>query len=512
VARAAERVYVGRVPPRGAAVLQFRPCVAASVLAALVAALAAIPDLAIAGQASSAGTLTAVSGTSPFGSCTADGVAGQTGATNYAGSEVEPWIAVSPDGKLAGSFQQDRWSNGGARGLVAGVSADGGLNWQTTPITGITKCSGGGWDRASDPWLSFGPGGELYHASLVFDHDRLSSEVLVSQSADGGLTWGAPASITGDMSGEFNDKQSITADPARPGYVYAAWNRNTPATTSGYSTWFSRSTSAGGSWEQPREVHPNHILGLQVEALPDATGTLVLIGGLKQQSNRKYVALMRSGDQGQTWGPQVTVSRLMSAGVTDPDSSAKVRTGSNIPDVAVDRGSGASKGSLYAVWQDAGFNGRSRSRHDSIVIARSTDGGSTWSTPIKVNGTPTTVPVGNRQAFTPSVAVTSDGTVGVTYYDFRNNTPDAQTLPTDYWLVHCHPGPTTTCTNPADWTAGGEVRLTDSSFDMSDAPSASGYFVGDYEGLAAHGSDLLAFFSRVDGTDPASTSFRKVTP
>jgi hypothetical protein len=87
------------------------------------------------------------------------------------------------------------------------------------------------------------------------------------------------------------------------------------------------------------------------------------------------------------------------------------------------------------VWQDARFSG---GEFDSIAFSQSLDGGLTWSEPIKVNLTPTNVPPGNQQAFTPSVQVAADGTVGVTYYDFRNNTA-AEPLLTDYFLVHCHP-------------------------------------------------------------------------
>ena len=32
----------------------------------------------------------------------------------------------------------------------------------------------------------------------------------------------------------------------------------------------------------------------------------------------------------------------------------------------------------------------------------------------------------------------ADGTVTVTYYDFRNNTASPATLDTDYFAVHCH--------------------------------------------------------------------------
>jgi hypothetical protein len=73
-------------------------------------------------------------------------------------------------------------------------------------------------------------------------------------------------------------------------------------------------------------------------------------------------------------------------------------------------------------------------RHSGIALSKSTDGGFTWSTPVQVNKNP------DVQAFTAAVEVASDGTVGVTYYDFRNNTSDPATLPTDYFIVHSHDG------------------------------------------------------------------------
>jgi hypothetical protein len=131
----------------------------------------------------------------------------------------------------------------------------------------------------------------------------------------------------------------------------------------------------------------------------------------------------------------------------------------------------------------------------------------TWSRPIKVNLTPDDLPPGNQQAFTPSVHVAADGTVAVTYYDFRNNTPSEGTLPTDYFLVHCHPA-TTSCADSASWTD--EVQITDTSFDMRLAPFAGGFFTGDYEGLSNIGLAFTPFFSQSHGTDPSSTFFRKV--
>jgi hypothetical protein len=175
-----------------------------------------------------------------------------------------------------------------------------------------------------------------------------------------------------------------------------------------------------------------------------------------------------------------------------------VRTGDILPEVAVD----ASSGNLYAVWQDVRFDGVS-----AVAFSMSTDGGFTWSTPVKVNQTPASEPIGDQQAFTPSIDVSADGTVAVTYYDFRNNTTSASSLETDYFIVHCHPDTPSSCTSAGNW--GNEARLTDASFDMQDAPVAQGFFVGDYEGLASVGNDFLVLFSQTHPGDPASVFFRR---
>src|SRR5207245_9467443 len=154
-----------------------------------------------------------------------------------------------------------------------------------------------------------------------------------------------------------------------------------------------------------------------------------------------------------------------------------IRTINWVFDVAVD----ATSGNLYAVWQDARF---SNFQYTGIAFSMSTDGGFTWSAPIQINQTPDNIPVGDRQAFIPPVAVNEDGTVAVTYFDFRNNTLAAGLL-TDYWMVHAHPADG--LTNRASWTS--ENRLTKTSFDMELAGllGADGFFVGDYMGLSADG-------------------------
>src|ERR671918_538137 len=154
--------------------METRPRLLLLAAATIVATFAALGPAAATNF--TADPLVQVSGTSPFAGCIADDVPGQSGEV-FMDSEVEPWIDVNPtdqdgDGSvednIVGMWQQDRWSNGGARGHVAGVSFDGGSSWTQVVIPKVTVCSGGtaenfgDYQRTTDPWVSFGPNGTLH--------------------------------------------------------------------------------------------------------------------------------------------------------------------------------------------------------------------------------------------------------------------------------------------------------------------------------------------------------------
>jgi hypothetical protein len=504
-----------------------------------VAVMLLVPQVALA-SAYVAGDLVQVSGPSPFdANC---GLAGQDGI-NYPNSEVEPYVEVNPkDGaNLIGAWQQDRWSNGGSRGNVVGASLNNGASWRIVGQTknsicsGGTAANGGNYQRASDPWVTISPNGDAYLMSLSIDQDPTSvfgsnpDALLVSKSTDGGLTWSDPTTlIRDDNPNRLNDKNSMTADPNDSDYVYAVWDRlvsppsgNTNpiagenAIASRGPTLFTRTTNGGTSWEEPRIIFDpgthQQTIGNQIVVRPQ--GELVNIFNLIQTTRKAAtrgfnVTVIRSEDNGATWSKPIRFERMVDPGVSDPDDGDPVRTGDIIPDIAVDPNSGQ----LYAVWQDKRFDD---GQHDSIALSTSTDGGLTWTPAVKVNKTPTDIPSGNQQTFNAAVDVAEDGTVSVSYYDFRNNTDDPDTLPTDYWVVHCHTSSPVDCSQAAHYD-GSELRLTDASFDLEKAPVARGYFVGDYEGLANdvgdEGTDFTPFFAQTQAEDPASIFFRRVGP
>jgi hypothetical protein len=189
--------------------------------------------------------------------------------------------------------------------------------------------------------------------------------------------------------------------------------------------------------------------------------------------------VIRSTDKGVTWSAPTRIAQLLAVGTRVPSqTSLTVRAGEILGSFAANPGDGT----LYAVWQNSRFTGGT---HDAIVLARSTDGGNTWSAPVRVSAD-AAVP-----AFTPTLAVLPSGLIGVLYYDFRQaGTPSYR--PTDLWLAVSRDG--------AAWR---EVRLA-GNFDLLDAPNANGLFVGDYQGLGGDGSTFVALYARTNSGDTSN--------
>jgi len=484
-------------------------------LVGLVAlALAAQPAIASA----NAGTFTlgapvVASSASPFNGCStgADPNASPPSVV-YPNTEVEPYVAVNPTNhdNIIGAYQQDRWTDGGSKGLVASRSIDGGLSWaQNYPE--FTVCSDNlstsytpPFPRATDPFVSFDSAGRAYLISLgLVSTFGIFSGIEVSTSSNGGSAWSLPARLITDNDPIFfNDKQSITGDwrpGAGAGKAYATWIRgnlpgwdNISLVGASHSfayrglPMFSKTTDGGQTWSKPTSmVNGNiYIQGNQIVVLPD--GTLVDVAaalfhgsGVQPTPTQAFWTALRSKDGGKTWGAPVRIAPLQTALLTNPDIpnptslDQTIRAGDYIPDVAVDHATGA----IYAVFANNIGGG-----WDHVMFTKSTDGGKSWSTPKDVTATPSTT-----HSFNGTVEVAADGTVAVMYYDFRNNT-SAPGLPTDVWLAHSHDG-------GATFTE----QHVYGSFDMENAPVARGWFLGDYQGMAAIGNDLLMFFSVATG-------------
>ncbi len=519
-------------------------------LRAGLATVATIAGAALLASAAHAVPLTAsppveISTTNPLAACPPD-----ASGTNFPGSETEPWLDVNPTrpANVVAIYQQDRYSNGGSKGTVAAVSNNGGTSWTQVAVPADYRCTGGRFQRATDPWLSFSPNGTLHAMSLSIDPDPPTggfgaSAMVYNRSTNGGLTWQAPVILKQDSDPSFlNDKNSITADPNDSDFVYAVWDRLQEPARAQHATdnpigagfkgpiYFTRTTNGGDSWEPARKIYETgankQTIGNQIVVRPQ--GELFdFFGDIVNRSRRRggigpvLLSYIVSTDRGATWSKPVSIDDQLPMSLFRGDSTidteaspcpnpsqtgaCPIRSGDFIPEVAVN----ASNGNLYAVWMDARFSFfQTGAFHwDSIAFSQSTNGGRTWSAPIQVNRTPPGS-VQNSQAFTPSVDVGADGTVTVTYYDFRNNTPSPTTLDTTYFAVHCHAA-TEDCANQASWNEETQIGT---PFNIREAAFAGGYFLGDYMGLANDGNQFLPAFGSTLGGGPSSIFSSRLTP
>jgi hypothetical protein len=239
-------------------------------------------------------------------------------------------------------------------------------------------------------------------------------------------------------------------------------------------TWFARTTD--GVWEPARPIVEPGIdaqtIGNIVVVLPDGTLAIVfdLVTQMSSNAPTFTVAVVRSPDKGVTWSPPTLIAPLRAAGVQDPGNNVFIRSGTILPEVAVDRASGA----LYVVWQSTPPGGAV----DGIAFASSLDGGVTWSAPSYLDGAP------GAAAFTPSIAVAGDGTIGVTYYDLRNAIrADRNSFRVTPWLA---------TSRDAGHTWSDEAL--GEPFDLRPAQLGEVYFLGDYQGLVLGPGGFVPLF------------------
>lgn len=405
------------------------------------------------------------------------------------GLEIETAITVNPANprNIVATWKQDVSATFNARDDLVASSRDGGKTWQRRTIPGLTRCTGGTSDTASDPWVSAAGDGTVYFGgqSGLTSTDPPLIAIVASHSADGGRQWAMPATVSPRQEG--NEQPSVTGSPSLAGHAYMVWANFTFDFPRTNTLEFSRTTDSGTTWslpvliDQPGQFAYDQAPRLLV--LPN--GTLLTVFAridLEAGFGAHYAA--RSLDEGRTWLPPVELGpHLPLVEFVHPEFGHLPQP--HYPSAAV-----APDGTAYIA-----FENNSSATSGGIGVAKSRDGGLTWSSStLHVSG----------YAFEPAIAVDKHGTVGVTWYDLRNDRPGDTALTADVWFAHSDDGGTS-------WRQTHVAGPTD----LRTSPLPDQNYVGEYQGLAGLPRGFAAAFTlpapqAVDG--PTDIFFARIGP
>ncbi len=288
---------------------------------------------------------------------------------------------------------------------------------------------------AGDPALACSSASTFYFASIFIRSS--ASDISVSKSTDGGAIWGDPVSAASkDLSTHILDKPWIAVDPTNTSRLYVTYtdfDSSGASATCGASFRTAielvRSTDGGANWDAPVVIvevcgEDPFVEGSQVAVGPGGQ-VYVAWEAFAADFVTREIDIRKSTDNGVTFGAVVKVDDVTCVG--DCFFLQGAFRNFDLPSLAVDRSGLATNGNLYVAWNDA----RNFSVPDAlsgsygyadVLVSRSTDGGATWSAPVRANKNTEPLPSGlGTDQYQPGIAVDKSGRIGVCFYDRRKD-------------------------------------------------------------------------------------------
>jgi len=384
-------------------------------------------------------------------------------------AQAEPHIARDPNSAdtLLATFQEGRFTDGGAVDCGYGISTNGGLTWSRALIPGLTTAVGGPYPRASDPVAGIDLNGTMYLTTIaIVDVAQTMSAITLSRSTNGGETFNAPIeALRSPNSSIFLDKEwlavntfSNTPTAGRLVITYSRFDR----LNGGSPQARLYSDNGGTTWSSSVNITPTFTdaQGSQPVFLPDGKLAVVYFDFSFEDPTYSHIRVALSTNGGDTFTYSNQVAKVL------PFDPEDIRSGTVLPSATGNR----SNNTLYVVYQGLYPDDIALARGPRILFTKSTDAGVTWSLPKPVSDNPT-----NTAVFNAAIAASPDGqTLTVSFYDGRMN-------PSNHFLVDLFMAQS--FDGGATWQPN--IRVTPGSSDVRLAPlTQAGYMLGDYLGIA----------------------------
>jgi hypothetical protein len=323
----------------------------------------------------------------------------------------------------------------------------------------------GGRNRPRD-----GKVGSIYICwSLDGAQDQRTQQIVLMRSVDGGKTWGGV--VPGDNTPRPVSNKSVIAGVGchvavgPNGEVYVTWYDNQLDTL-----FQARSTDRGQTFTPAYPIAG--ITGVNAPFEGEAFRNLSIPTTAVDRKGNIYVAVSSQEGAGAPVleGAEELGEALEQGRIKPQQLSEQIRR--QIEENSNEEREGGDK--------------EGPGRGADIVMFKSSDGGSSWTGPVRVNQDKIN---SDADQFQPWIAVTDRGQVNISFFDRRN---DPENYYIDTWLAR---------SNNAGKSFR-DTRVSQLMWDPSVNPptSVSGEFIGDYQGLVADDEVAIPFWNDTQGS------------
>ena len=398
-----------------------------------------------------------------------------TSASNVTQSEVSIFVSPTNNQEVLNSNNSTDW-NGSSVSSLFGTSGffstNGGASYGGS-------ANGTGGSNSGDPAACVDLNGNYY---VNFIDLGLGQGVAVS--TNGGASW-TPYTIRSLGGGFFDvlDKNHMWVDnsPSSPheGNLYAAWTAIVAGDPNENEIELSRSTNSGVTWSSTVGISQavnagSHNQGVNIQTGPNGEVYAVWAIYDSWPSDETALGFASSSDGGVTWSPATRIiSNIKGIRTTENGKNQRVNS---FPVMAVDISGGSNDGRIYVVWTNQGVPGINSGSADDIYMIFSDNGGSSWSTPAKVNQD-----TGNESYFPWITCDPVTGDLAVVFFNDRN----VSSTQTETFLA-------TSSDGGATWTDG---VISDVAHTPAAIPGLASGYAGDYNGVSMRDGCIYAVWA-----------------
>ncbi|GBD86934.1 hypothetical protein BMS3Abin03_00859 [bacterium BMS3Abin03] len=340
------------------------------------------------------------------------------GSQSWTGFDIPPFGGNSGDPASAigtnGFFYENYINNPGGQGIS--ISTNNGVDWINHTVAPNPGSLADKNHMNVDKTLGSPYENRIYVVWTDFGGAN-DNDVVLRYSTNDGSTWSSSINLSSSLSaGSHNQGVNVQTGPN--GEVYATWAIYDNWPSGEDAIGFAKSTDGGATWTSAR-----------------------IYGALTPNGNFNF------GIRGYLKPTQIRVA--------------------SFPSMAVDRSGGTNDGNIYISW--AQRNVTPAGNDPDIVMIKSTDGGATWSSPVRVNDD--AMNNGKDQYFNWMTVDQSTGQVLLVFYDGRNVSNDSSSV----WMASSLDGGSTF----------NNFEVSEQPFKPKPIPGLAGGYQGDYIGIAA---------------------------